>query len=301
MLKIMGRIRASAALKKAYYRKLMKLIDDMSSSVKWWLEAEYKRQESQILAADSATGEINAALQTLFSRWSKNFDKAARDIATWFVNESGKHSNRNLQKTLIDAGFTVKLKLTAAQRVKLEALVLENVNLIKSIERIYFTQLTTLTMESVSRGRDLGYLREEIEKRYGVARDRAVLIARDQNNKATSIITHAKYEELGITQAVWKHNSGAKTPRASHLAADDKVYDIQKGMFIDGKHIFPGEEINCGCTSVPIIPELKEINDERVEPSRPSGSKRQITDERAESSSHIGYKRQISDRQQQAF
>lgn len=270
MLKIMGRIRASAALKKAYYRKLMKLIGDMDASVKWWLEAEYRKQEAEIinpsvsvadidiLAADSATGEINAALQTLFSRWSKNFDKAARDIAAWFVQESGKHSNRNLQKILIDAGFTVKLKLTAAQRVKLEALVLENVNLIKSIPQKYFTELTSVTLESITRGRDLGYLRQEIEKRYGVAKDRAVLIARDQNNKATSIITHAKYEELGITKAVWKHNSGAKTPRASHLAADDKVYDIQKGMFINGKHIFPGEEINCGCTSVPIIPGLQQ-------------------------------------------
>lgn len=267
MLKITGRIRASAALKKAYYRKLMKLIDGMNASVKWWLEAEYKRRESEIVATDSAAGNINDALNNLFKLWSKKFDTAAEDIAAWFTDEASKHSNRNLQKILIDAGFTVKLKLTASQRMKLEALVLENVNLIKSIPQKYFTELTSVTLESITRGRDLGYLHKEIQKRYGVAKDRAVLIARDQNNKATSIITHAQYEELGITKAVWKHNSGTKTPRTSHLAADNKVYDINKGYFFKelGRNIFPGEEINCGCTSVPIIPELREKDMKRLE------------------------------------
>ena len=96
-------------------------------------------------------------------------------------------------------------------------MVIENVNLIKSIPEKYFTELTTVIMQSITRGRDLKYLKDEIKKRYGVVERRAALIARDQNNKATSIITHTEYEELGITEAIWKHNPGNSEPRHEHV------------------------------------------------------------------------------------
>lgn len=302
-MRVNGRIRASAAVKQKYFKRLMSIIDEMNNSVNWWLGARYKENEKEIIASDikswskaervsaerhfearglgrgtasefptsiafdSAANNIEKELKDLMKRWSKRFDEAAKDIAKDFVKSAVNHSTNNLKALLKKAGWTTNLKLSRKAQDKLKALVLENVNLIKSIEKEYFTQLTTVTMESITRGRDLAYLKDEIKKRYGVVERRAALIARDQNNKATSIITHTEYEELGITEAIWKHNPGSKEPRHEHVEANNKVYDISKGMYFESikDYVFPGEEINCGCTSEPIIPEIRGLQLKRIE------------------------------------
>jgi uncharacterized protein with gpF-like domain len=58
---------------------------------------------------------------------------------------------------------------------------------------------------------------------------------------------------LGITQAIWQHSHAGKKPRPSHVKADGKTFDIEKGMYLDGKWVQPAEEYNCRCTSRAII------------------------------------------------
>lgn len=266
-MRVNGRVRASAALRQKYFKKLMNIIDEMNKSVMWWLGARYKKNEKEIVAQDSAANDIEKELKDLMKQWSKRFDEAAEDIAKDFVKSATSHSTNNLKALLKKAGWTTNLKLSRKAQDKLKALVFENVNLIKSIPEKYFTELTTITMQSITRGRDLKYLKEQIKKQYGVTERRAALIARDQNNKATSTITHIEYEELGITEAIWKHNPGSREPRHEHVMANNKVYDINKGMYFEsvGRYVFPGEEINCGCTSEPIIPEIKGLQLKRIE------------------------------------
>lgn len=266
-MRVNGRVRASAAVKQKYFKRLMSLIDEMNASVMWHLGAEYRRNEDVITASDSASSNIEDTLKELIKKWSKRFDEAAEDIAKDFVKSAVNHSTNNLKALLKKAGWTTNLKLSRHAQDKLKAIVIENINLIKSIEKEYFTQLTTITMESITRGRDLAYLKDEIKKRYGVVERRAALIARDQNNKATSIITHTEYEELGITEAIWKHNPGSREPRHEHVMANNKVYDISKGMYFESikDYVFPGEEINCGCTSEPIIPEIRNLQLKRIQ------------------------------------
>lgn len=266
-MRVNGRVRASAAVKQKYFKRLMSIIDEMNNSVNWWLGARYKEHEKEIIASDSAASDIEKELKDLMKRWSKRFDEAAEDIAKDFVKSAVNHSTNNLKALLKKAGWTTNLKLSRKAQDKLKAMMIENINLIKSIPEKYFTELTTVTMQSITRGRDLAYLKDEIKKRYGVAERRAALIARDQNNKATSIITHTEYEELGITEAIWKHNPGSKEPRHEHLMANNKVYDISKGMYFESikDYVFPGEEINCGCTSEPIIPEIRNLQLKRIE------------------------------------
>jgi SPP1 gp7 family putative phage head morphogenesis protein len=108
-------------------------------------------------------------------------------------------------------------------------------------------------MQSVQNGRDLGTLSKGLQKQFGVSKRRAALIARDQNNKATAVIARTRQQSLGITQAKWRHSHAGKTPRPSHVHADGEVYDIAKGMYLDGEWVWPGTAINCRCTSQPII------------------------------------------------
>ena len=103
--------------------------------------------------------------------------------------------------------------MTTPMNNALQATITENVGLIRSIPERYFTEVEGLVMRSVARGRDLSYLTDELQKRYGITRRRAALIARDQNNKATSVMQAARQKSLGITQGIWRHSHAGKEPR----------------------------------------------------------------------------------------
>ena len=112
-------------------------------------------------------------------------------------------------------------------------------------------------MRSVQTGRDLGSLSKELQERYGVTERRAALIARTQNNMATSAMQRARQTELGIEEAIWMHSHAGVTPRKTHLANDGKRYNIATGWYDPDpkvrRHIWPSQIINCRCQSKPII------------------------------------------------
>jgi SPP1 gp7 family putative phage head morphogenesis protein len=102
----------------------------------------------------------------------------------------------------------------------------------------------------------MGQLSKALQHRYGVTQLRAALIARDQTAKATSTLQAARQKQIGITEGIWKHSHAGKVPRPSHLEANGKRFDLSKGMYLDGKWVMPGEEINCHCTWNAVIPGL---------------------------------------------
>ena len=107
--------------------------------------------------------------------------------------------------------------------------------------------------EAVEGGFDLATLTDNLDHAYHIGRNRCKLIARDQSNKVHAAMEQARRQELGIKKAIWMHSAAAKEPRLSHVKANNKEFDVSKGMYLDGKWILPGQEINCGCTSKGII------------------------------------------------
>jgi uncharacterized protein with gpF-like domain len=100
--------------------------------------------------------------------------------------------------------------------------------------------------------RDLKQLQNEIMHNFGVAKRRAALIARDQNNKPTAAINREWALEAGAKYAIWMHSGAGKEPRPSHVKAGrERVrFRIDKGWFDphERKWIQPGELINCRCS-----------------------------------------------------
>ncbi|WP_096978826.1 phage head morphogenesis protein [Escherichia coli] len=228
----------------------------MQRSVVWWLTANYRASGAGVAMDASPAVMMRNAIRKLARRWTKSFDSIAQKLAERFADNALKNADVSLYNALENAGFTVEFRMTAPMKNALQAAITENVGLIRSIPEKYFTEVEGLVMRSVARGRDLGYLTDELQKRYGITRRRAALIARDQNNKATSVMQAARQRSLGITQGIWRHSHAGKTPRISHLKADGETFDLSKGMYLDGKWVMPGEEINCRCTWSPVIPGL---------------------------------------------
>ena len=72
-------------------------------------------------------------------------------------------------------------------------------------------------------------------------------------NAASAAISRARMQDAGVRLGIWRHTSVSRHPRKSHKAADGLVFDLSEGMLLDGKLIFPGEEVNCGCRFAPVI------------------------------------------------
>lgn len=243
----------------AYHKRLLTVLEEMQNSLLYWISAQYNKNPP-LLAADAlpATDMIER-MEQLQAQWTKKFDAASTDLASWFAQGAMQRSNIALMKILDEAGMTVDFKFTRPMQDAYRAVVGENVGLIRSLSEKQLADAQGMVMRSVASGRDLATLSKELRETFGVSKRRAALIARDQNNKATAVVNKVRQQELGITRAVWKHSGAGKEPRPSHVAfsrGEDggPEYEIARGAFIDGKWIYPGEEINCRCTSCSIIP-----------------------------------------------
>lgn len=269
-VKVARMIPANAGLHKAYADKLARLVRELSDSVSYWLLAEYRRQLPRVermettpvtaLTARPVTQDASPArdllarLRQQSRRWRKRFEERAQAYADWFAARALQSTTATARMSLSEAaGFAVPMSMTRNVNNVVQAVVAENVNLIKSIGSQYFTEVEGLVLRSVRAGRDIGGLSEDLEKRYGITQRRALTIARDQNNKASAAIARARMQDAGVRLGVWRHSGRSKHPRQSHKAADGLVFDLSEGMYLDGKLTFPGHEINCGCRFEPVI------------------------------------------------
>jgi len=255
--KLLRPVHPNAGLQAAYRRKLTALIDEMARSVECWLSAAYRANEPEIAQDESPAPALRAAMRRLARRWFRRFDVAAKELADYFATAVSDRSDAALKAILKKGGISVEFKMTKAQNDVLQATIGEQVGLIKSIPAQYLTSVEGLVMRSVQTGRDLGELTKALQKQHGVTKRRAAFIARDQNNKATASLTRARQVELGITEAIWVHSAGGKTPRPTHVKAgrEQARYDVRKGWFDphEQRHILPGELINCRCVARPVV------------------------------------------------
>ncbi|HEY5305172.1 MAG TPA: hypothetical protein VIJ52_00695 [Pseudolabrys sp.] len=143
----------------------------------------------------------------------------------------------------------------------------QNILLLGDIDKNHFDQVYDAALRSITAGRDLHVLYSALVQMNigGMTKRRAEDIARLLNNKATALMQRTRQAAVGITQAKWLY-SGApckinpkapsdqdKRQDAAHRAANGKIFEISKGMFLDGKRTWPGVEPGCRCASMPVV------------------------------------------------
>ncbi len=254
--KLLRAIHANQGLRFRYQKQMLNLIEEMDASIVYWLEAQFKKTPPALLLAQDASPyeEMRKRFRRIAKQWLKKFDDAAPKIAEAYLKGSFKATDSAMRMALKDAGLAVKFEMSPAMRDAFNASLSENIGLIKSIPEQYLQKVEGVVARGYAAGRDLQAMIKGIKRIYPLTQNRAVLIARDQSNKANATVTKGRQIELGINQAQWKHSHGGKVPRPEHVKADGKLYDVAKGMFLDGEWIYPGELINCRCTSRSVLP-----------------------------------------------
>lgn len=250
-------VRPSAGVEAEYRRRLEALVEDMGRSVEYWLGVAYRRAEPSLAVDASPVAELQRQLRRVVRRWQSRFDAGAQELAAYFAQSAERRASAHLRRVLADAGVSVEFQTTQAMRDVMRATVQANVGLIKSIPQKYLGQVEGVVMRGVQAGRDAASVARDLQEQLGVARRRASLIARDQNNKATASLARVRMVEAGLEEAIWTHSAGGHEPRPSHVAAGQRRarYRISEGWYDphEKRRVQPGELINCRCVGRPVV------------------------------------------------
>lgn len=116
----------------------------MDKSYRYWLEGAYKNN----MAMDSSpANELKRRLSRLGKQWEHKFNELAKKLADRFVDKTLRNTDVSLHSALKAGGFTVKFTMNDELKNVMQAVVNENVNLIKSIPEHYHTQVETIVMQ----------------------------------------------------------------------------------------------------------------------------------------------------------
>lgn len=268
--KLLAPVHPNAGLELTYQRKLESLVEQMHRSLKYWILAAYRAKlgdmvfDAEIVKHEAFAFDMSPAMylrwvmHRLGKYWTTKFDLMALEMAKYFATNAKDRVDGKMNEIQKAAGFAIPFTYTAAMNNAMQATIGEQVGLIRSIAAQHLSTVETLVMQSVQTGRDLKTLSEELESRYHVTKRRAALIARDQNNKATAMMTRVRQHEMGAVEAVWQHSHAGKEPRPEHVKWDGKRYKIAEGMWsdVDQCYVWPGTQINCRCISKTVNPIL---------------------------------------------
>jgi uncharacterized protein with gpF-like domain len=231
-----------------YQQRILKVVNHLVSELTTQITSIYRDNKSQITFDASPAVLINQAIERIIKKYAKILNDNSNDWASYFVDQVDLFGQREFSKFMLEKGITVKMdKRTRQMLLKQRAAVLENVQLISNITEQTQTQLQGDVMRAMSEGRNLSYLEQKIYERGIQCKKRVKFIARDQLNKITSTLNTQRSIDAGFDQAVWLHSHGGKEPRQSHVQANGKIYDMNKGCLIDGEYIYPSQLPNCRC------------------------------------------------------
>lgn len=194
-------------------------------------------------------------LEEAFNRLRRNYidiNEQAQIVATAFamgVNEV----NKKRFYAALESSVGVNLQ-SIIQNENLEDILVattrENVALIRSIPEEYFKKIETIVFTGTTQGNRAQSMIQEIVNIGHSTTRRAKLIARDQTSKLNSALNQQRQQNLGVEEYIWR-TAGDDRARANHASKNGKVFRWDAPPKDTGH---PGQDIQCRCVAVPIIP-----------------------------------------------
>jgi hypothetical protein len=143
----------------------------------------------------------------------------------------------------------------------------ENAKLIRGLQESQVHRVTDVLRRAQATGDRWEEVAPGIKHAAGIGIDRARLIARDQTNKFNGAMQRITQESAGVEEYTWSttraesvrgYPGGPNTRAggANHYALEGTRHKWRDPPVIPGtsERAHPGEQINCECVAVPVIP-----------------------------------------------
>lgn len=258
-----SRLIHNASIAARYEYALRKLTSAMTNEVDIKIRRLFKTESMQQFRTTQ-----DASIATLAKRMVNHllvkfgilFGKIAEPSAETMVKNARATSKTTLHSSLqkLSGGLSLKTSVVPKGMEEIaQAIINENVTLIKSIPVKYLTDVSGAVMRSITTNAGLESLIKVVNKYSDATERRVKNIALDQTRKAYNTINKARMQALGVKQYEWVHSSGSRHPRKYHLdVLNGQIFDFDNPPIIDpatGEKGIPGQLINCGCTMTPVI------------------------------------------------
>lgn len=249
-----------------YGKELSELVEKMDEHT--------RREVLEILKqADEKGGSIESKERIALNKLRKYYEDLFKSKAKELAQSMAKKQDRSVDKALRAsvASFVTEGVITAFKPYKLTGKALEtfkaavqgNINLIRSLQGQYFTDIEGAVYRAILDGQGRTELREALMKYGAKSKKRARLIARDQSHKAYEALARIRMEEMGVQYWQWEHGGGTKTVRHYHIldvkkgGLNHSVHKMGEGAYDPTKEIqrdiLPGELPYCTCRMRPVI------------------------------------------------
>lgn len=244
-----------------YQTKLDSLINKMTQQVENQLKKLFKSEEAKEYFGTDTSLSSQARILTnkLIEKFNNIFAELSKPLAEQVVEEANKSSSTALHSSLkeLSGGLSLKTSSLSSDLVEiLNASVVENVGLIKSIPQKYLEGVQGAVMRSITSGQGLQDLIPYLEKHKQITKRRAKMIAYDQTRKAFNAINRGRMDKLGLKEFEWLHSGGSNHPRKLHQRLSGKIFSLENPPVIDdntGERGFPGQLPNCRCRYLPVV------------------------------------------------
>ena len=130
-----------------------------------------------------------------------------------------------------------------------------NVDLIKSIPQNSLGDMEDIVLNGVKSGKTAKSVMQDIQHTYGVSRNKAKFLARDQMAKLNSNIAKMQQTNAGVKEYIWS-SSGDGRVRDRHKELDGKKFKWSEPPIVDmktGRRAHPGEDYQCRCVALPVF------------------------------------------------
>lgn len=138
----------------------------------------------------------------------------------------------------------------------------ENVKLIQSLVGRELEEITEILDVGFAKGARVEDLRKEIRERFNVTKSKADLLARDQVLKANAAITQTRQRQAGIVAYTWSTSQDERVrPMHADLEGSIIQWDDPPITNDDGDRNHCGEDYQCRCVAIPILPPLDDATE----------------------------------------
>lgn len=138
---------------------------------------------------------------------------------------------------------------------------------VKKWEAKNIVKMRQEVLKMIEEGARVPRIAEYFEKRWKIAKDKALFLAVNESHLAGSVIKAATYQELGATSFRWGRSS-SKEKRELHKEYYDKIFTFDDPPIIDEKlgiKGLPRQIWNCKCHMLMVAPTLEQIINKHTE------------------------------------
>lgn len=248
---------------RAYFKDLNRLVRELFRDINEQVTSQiprWTREEKALNSSDTVDDELPFLIEQLKQQYSSpqvlfEYQDAARKAEQRTSIQSGIQTQRQLKKL----GLDIFKESPHLERLS-QRFVRRNTALITSIPEKSLNDVERVIEAGVQAGMRSSELAKQItgikssggegSSEWRKARNRAVLIARDQTLTHSAQLSRSRQRANGVTKFIWR-TVGDGRVRDLHEDRDGVEYTWADGA--GAQDTYPGDGVQCRCSSEPIL------------------------------------------------